>query len=64
MMRLTISSVLSHASGTSAKSFAHLLRALHVELIGEELHPARVGDGLARADARSTSCACASPRER
>ncbi len=31
---------------------AHLRVALHVELIGVKLHPARVGDGLSRADAK------------
>ena len=50
-MRLTISSVLSHASGNVGEQLAHLRRRLHVELVGEELHPARVLHGLAGADA-------------
>ena len=36
--------------GNVGEEFAHLARALHVKLIGEELHPARVGDGFSRAD--------------
>ena len=46
------STVVSHASGKSAKRLAHLLFGLHIELVVLELHAVRIVDRRARADAQ------------
>jgi isochorismate hydrolase len=50
-MRPTMTERVVAGVGHVGEEFAHLRGRLHVELVGHELQPALVGDGLAGADA-------------